>query len=73
MAQLPYTYTLCPPGPEPKQFTASCSQMGQLLKDSPNGDLTIDQRRGGMWESWQGRRVEIAPIEEIVSAMCRKD
>ena len=73
MAQLPYTYTLCPPGPEPKAFTASCQQMGQLLKDSPNGDLTIDQRRGGMWESWQGRRVEIAPIEEIVSAMCSKD
>jgi hypothetical protein len=73
MAKLPYTYTICPPGPEPKQFTASCTQMGQLLKDSPNGDLTIDQRRGGAWQSWDGRRLEIAPLEEIVSEMCKKD
>ena len=66
-------YTLCPPGPEPKPITASCAQMGELLKNSPNGDLTIDQRRGGMWQSWEGRRVEIAPLEEIVHTLCEGD
>ena len=43
MAQLPYKYTLCPPGPEPKRFTASCPQMGAMLKGGD--DLTIDQRK----------------------------
>lgn len=37
MAQLPYTYTICPPQEEPKRFTASCKEMGILLSHSPNG------------------------------------
>ena len=70
MAKLPYTFTICPDGPEPKKFTASCPEMGQLLKDSPNGDLTIDDRRRGMWETWSGRPVQMAPLEErIVEAI----
>ena len=32
MAKLPYTYTICPDGPEPKRFTASCAEMGAALK-----------------------------------------
>ena len=51
MAKLPYTYTICPPGPEPQRFTASCAEMGRLLKDSPKGDLTIDERRD-LWSAY---------------------
>ena len=48
--KLPYTYTICPPGPEPVRYTAGCVEMGVLLKNSPNADLTIDERR----ELWSG-------------------
>ena len=54
MAKLPYTWTIVPPNDPPaKLFTAGCKEIGQLLKDSPNGDLTINQKRNGMWQSWQ--------------------
>lgn len=43
MAKLPYTFTICPDGPEPKRFTASCAAMGAALKGGD--DLTIDQRK----------------------------
>lgn len=43
--------TLCPPGPEPVRYTASCAEMGRLLKDSPNGDLTINERRE-LWSAY---------------------
>ena len=56
MAKLPYTFTVCPPDEAPKQFTASCAEIGRLLKTSINGDLTIDVRRNDMWQSW-GRTV----------------
>jgi hypothetical protein len=70
MAKLPYTFTICPDGPEPTRFTASCPEMGQLLKDSPNGDLTIDDRRRGMWQSWSNRPIQAKPLEErIVEAI----
>lgn len=36
-------YTICPPGPEPKRYTASCPQMGRLLMGGD--DLTIDFKR----------------------------
>ena len=52
MAKLPYTFTVCPPDEAPKQFTASCAEIGRLLKTSINGDLTIDVRRNDMWQSW---------------------
>jgi hypothetical protein len=69
MADTPYKYTVCPPQEAPKQFTASCREMGELLKASPDGDLTIDDRRNGYWQTWDGRRVEVAPLEELVHAM----
>lgn len=43
--------TMCPPGPEPQRFTASCAEMVRLLKDSPKGDLTIDERRE-LWSAY---------------------
>ncbi len=54
MAKLPYTWTVVPPNDPPeKLFTASCKEIGNLLKQSPNGDLTINQKRDGMWQSWE--------------------
>lgn len=70
MSKLPYKYTICPPGPEPKQFTASCADIGRLLKNSPNGDLTINNGNQ-RWESWTNKPMAIAPIEDILSAMVR--
>ena len=63
MAKLPYTFTIVPPNdpPEPK-FTASCKEIGELLKHSQNGDLTINQKRNGMWQSWQ-ENVCNTPVE----------
>ena len=72
MAKLPYTYTICPDGEAPKLFTASCADMGRLLKDSPDGDLTINQKRLAMWDSWAGGGVD-APIEEKLHNMVQKD
>jgi hypothetical protein len=63
MAKLPYTYTICPTQEAPKRFTASCKEMGVLLRNSPDGDLTIDDRRNGLWESWEGKGVR-EPIED---------
>lgn len=62
MAKLPYTYTICPPGPEPVRFTASCKEMGLMLKGSPNGDLTIDERRELWWA--QHRMPRAVNVEE---------
>ncbi len=42
--------------------------MGRLLRSSINGDLTIDDRRNGAWQSWHDGGVEI-PIEEVLHAM----
>lgn len=70
MAKLPYTYTICPPGPEPRQPTASCPEMGELLRNSPNGDLTINNRMP-VWESWTNKPLAIAPAEEILSEMLK--
>jgi len=72
MAKLPYTYTICPPGPEPKQPTASCAQMGELLKNSPNGDLTINNRMP-IWDSWTNRPLQDKPIEERLSEMLAEE
>ena len=36
-------YILCPPGPEPKRYTASCPKMVEMLMGG--NDLTIDERR----------------------------
>lgn len=69
MAKLPYTYTICPDQEAPKTFTASCREMGRLLQDSPDGDLTINQKRLATWDSWTGSVVGI-PAEDVLRAMC---
>lgn len=67
MDKLPYTYTICPPGPEPERFTAGCREMGQLLKNSPDGNLTINQNRTATWDAWSGNHMGY--IEEMLQEM----
>ena len=38
-------YTLVPPNDPPVQYTVSCPEIGRLLMNSPDGDLTINQRQ----------------------------
>ena len=73
MAKLPYTFTICPPDDAPKQFTASCSEIGRLLATSINGDLTIDDRRNGLWQSWERSGIVSTPLEERMHALIQKD
>ena len=42
MAKLPYTFTVCPDGAEPKIWTAVTPQLLFMLRDGPR-DLTINQ------------------------------
>ena len=42
MAKLPYTITICPDEPNPKQFTALTPEVVRALRYT--NDLTIDQR-----------------------------
>ena len=44
MAKLPYTFTICPDGPEPepKNWTAVTPELLFMMRDGPR-DLTIDQ------------------------------
>ena len=67
VAKLPYTYTICPPNDPPKQFTAASTAMLLLVKQSLNGDLTIDDRQRGLWQSWEGRPMG-ANIEDLMEA-----
>ena len=62
MAQLPYTFTICPDGPEPKRFTASCPEMGVALMGGD--DLTIDQRRGWMFAPPGKTNIEVVPARK---------
>lgn len=71
MAKLPYTITICPDQEPPKRFTASCREMGELLKNSPNADLTINNRIA--WDSWTNRPLQPASIEEMLSEMCKPE
>lgn len=57
MAKLPFTYTICPPGPEPKRFTASCPEMGALLMGGD--DLTIDQRKSVLFPQPGKTNIEV--------------
>ena len=68
MSKLPYTFTVCPPDEAPKQFTASCAEIGRLLKHSINGDLTIDVRRNDMW----GRSTVGPNIEDRLHALIKE-
>jgi len=56
--------TICPPGPEPTRYTASCKEMGRLLQNG--ADLVIDQVR---YERVMPQPVRIAPIEDLLSAL----
>lgn len=42
MAKLPYTFTVCPDEPAPKNWTATTPQLLSMLRDGPR-DLTINQ------------------------------
>lgn len=71
MAKLPYTYTICPDQEAPKQFTASCKDMGELLRHSIDGDLTINQKRTAAWDMWSGNHM--GHIEEALHKICAKN
>lgn len=43
MAKLPYTITICPDEPNPKQYTAMSPALINALRFS--NDMTIDQRQ----------------------------
>jgi hypothetical protein len=45
--------------------------MGELLRHSPNGDLTINQKRTTTWDMWSGNHM--GHIEEVLHAMTRKE
>lgn len=71
MAKLPYTFTICPDQEAPKNFTASCVEMGRLLKGCPDGDLTINQKRTATWDMWSGNHM--GHIEEVLHEMTKKE
>lgn len=64
MAKLPYTFTICPDNEAPKRFTAASAEMLMLVKQSVNGDLTIDDRRNGLWQSWERGGITSVSIED---------
>ena len=72
VAELPYKFTICSPEEAPKQITASCALIGMLLKTSIDGDLTIDDRRNGYWQSWENRPLVDSPIEARVHDMIKE-
>jgi hypothetical protein len=45
--------------------------MGKLLRHSPNGDLTINQKRTATWDMWSGNHMGV--IEEALHKMTRKE
>jgi hypothetical protein len=45
--------------------------MLMMVKQSLNGDLTIDQRRNGAWQSWEGRPMG-ASIEDLMEAAIKE-
>ena len=61
MAKLPFTFTICPPGPEPKKFTASCAEMGAALMGGD--DLTIDQRKSLLFPKPGKTSIEVVPAK----------
>jgi hypothetical protein len=45
--------------------------MGELLRHSPDGDLTINQKRTATWDAWSGNHMGF--IEEKLHEMCQKN
>lgn len=62
MAKLPYTFTICPDGPEPKRFTASCPEMGAALMNGD--DLTIDQRKALLFPQPGKTNLEVVKVNK---------
>ena len=73
MAKLPYTFTICPPNDPPKQFTVASTEMLLMVKNSVNGDLTIDDRRNGAWQSWEGRPMGANIEDELARILKEKN
>jgi hypothetical protein len=62
MAKLPYTFTICPDGPEPVRYTASCPEMVVALMNGD--DLTIDQRKGILFPQPGKTNLEVVPASK---------
>lgn len=62
MAKLPYTFTICPDGPEPVRYTASCPEMVVALMGGD--DLTIDQRKGILFPQPGKTNLEVVPASK---------
>ena len=62
MAKLPYTFTICPDGPEPVRYTASCAEMGAALMGGD--DLTIDQRKAVMFPKPRKTAIEVVKVNK---------
>lgn len=56
MAKLPYTITICPDEPNPKQYTAMTPALVNALRFTD--DLTIDQRQQ-MWPASKAGATQI--------------
>lgn len=61
MAKLPYTITICPDEPNPKQFTALTPEIVRALRYT--NDLTIDQRQY-IWPCAPVGKTRINPIKK---------
>jgi hypothetical protein len=60
-------YTLVPPNEPPRQYTASCEEIGRLLKNSPDGSLSINQRQMSVLPGPLGVDLELR-LREMVDA-----
>jgi hypothetical protein len=69
MAKLPYTFTIYPDQPNPKQVTASCVEIGLLLKHRADGDLTIRNDKKYIWDSWTNSSVSKAAVREVTGGV----
>lgn len=69
MAKLPYTFTIYPDQPNPKQVTASCVEIGLLLKYRADGDLTIRNDKKYVWDSWTNSSVSKAAVREVTGGV----
>lgn len=62
MAKLPYTFTICPDGPEPVRYTASCAEMVVALMGGD--DLTIDQRKAVLFPKPGKTAIEVVKVNK---------
>ena len=66
MAKLPYTITICPDEPNPKQYTAMTPALVNALRFTD--DLTIDQRQQ-MWPASKAGATQINNHKEKDNAV----